>query len=173
LIENAKFEEVNGNSPRARKIYEQLDTEIAPGLVKAQLARINFEKREKNLDKARELYSNAFNQALKKNNSLAVTVIATQYARFLSSKCLDHNRAMLVFDQAVSNKACASKVLYLQYVNLARSNNDSTNQVKSIFEKAVAHLNEIEDHSNKQYQDLRDLCFYFITYLEEEAASSE
>jgi len=113
LIENAKFEEVNGNSPRARKIYEQLDTEIAPGLVKAQLARINFEKREKNLDKARELYSNAFNQALKKNNSLAVTVIATQYARFLSSKCLDHNRAMLVFDQAVSNKACASKVLYL------------------------------------------------------------
>jgi hypothetical protein len=42
-----------------------------------QLARINFEKREKNFDKARELFAAAFTAALKKNNSLAVTVIAT------------------------------------------------------------------------------------------------
>lgn len=61
---------------RARKIYEQLDTELAPGLVKVALARINFEKREKNFDKARELYFNAYSSALKRNDSMAVTVIA-------------------------------------------------------------------------------------------------
>ena len=60
LIENAKFEEIASNSLKARKIYEQLTSEIAPGLIKATLARINFEKRENNFDKAKELYFNAF-----------------------------------------------------------------------------------------------------------------
>lgn len=45
LLGSALFEEMQQNSPRARKIYEQLDQEIAPGLVKSSLARINFEKR--------------------------------------------------------------------------------------------------------------------------------
>lgn len=103
LIENAKFEEMSSNSMKARKIYEQLDTEIAPGLVKATLARINFEKRENNMDKAKELYFNAFQNSLKKNDGLAVTVIATQYARFLSQKCNEHGRALDIMEQAVSN----------------------------------------------------------------------
>lgn len=45
LIENALFEELQQNPMRARRLYEQLDQEIAPGLVKANIARINFEKR--------------------------------------------------------------------------------------------------------------------------------
>ena len=45
MIENALFEELQSNIPRARKIYELLDQEIAPGFVKSQIARINFEKR--------------------------------------------------------------------------------------------------------------------------------
>jgi hypothetical protein len=48
LIGSAMFEESQSNAPRARKIYEQLDQEIAPGLVKATMARINFEKRQGN-----------------------------------------------------------------------------------------------------------------------------
>lgn len=85
------------------------------------LERINFEKREKNFDKAKELYFNAFQSNLAQNNSLAVTVIATQYSRFLSSKCHEHNRALDILEQAVSNKECANKILYLNYINMARS----------------------------------------------------
>jgi hypothetical protein len=44
--------------------------------VKVALARINFEKREKNFEKARELYFSAYTTALKKNDSMSVTVIA-------------------------------------------------------------------------------------------------
>ena len=64
LIENALFEELQQNAMRARKLYEQLDQDIAPGLIKATVARINFEKRQGNVDMARELYFNAFTAAL-------------------------------------------------------------------------------------------------------------
>lgn len=51
---------MQSNIPRARKIFEQLDTEIAPGLVKASIARINFEKRQGSVEFARQLYYDAF-----------------------------------------------------------------------------------------------------------------
>lgn len=76
FLEYAMFEEIQQNIPRARKLFEQLDEEIAPGLVKATINRINFEKRQGNNDKARELYFNAFQGALERNDSLAVTFIA-------------------------------------------------------------------------------------------------
>lgn len=121
LIESAIFEEMQSNSLRARRIYEQLDQEIGPGLIRATIARINFEKRQGNVDKARELYFKAFKSALERNNSPAVTYIATQYARFLAFKCGDHSRALEILNQAISNPACTNKVLILSYVNLARS----------------------------------------------------
>lgn len=60
FLEQAMFEEIQSNTMRARKLFEQLDEEIAPGLVKATINRINFEKRQGNNEKARELYFNAF-----------------------------------------------------------------------------------------------------------------
>ena len=44
LLVKAQEEEINKNPAEARKTFESID-EIAPGLVKASLARINFEKR--------------------------------------------------------------------------------------------------------------------------------
>lgn len=132
LIHTAQFEELQHNSLRARKIYEQLE-EIAPGLIKATIARINFEKREKNLDKAGEIFYEAFTNALSKDNSLAVTYLVTQYARFLSHKINDPSRAMEMLSKAVNNEKCANKVLFLQYVNLARQQPNSRMHVKSIF----------------------------------------
>ena len=45
MIENASYEEMQGNIARARKILEQLELDIAPGLVEAIMARINLEVR--------------------------------------------------------------------------------------------------------------------------------
>lgn len=75
LLGSALFEEMQQNSPRARKIYEQLDQEIAPGLVQSSLARINFEKRQGNTERVRELYFKAFSSATERKDSLAVTFI--------------------------------------------------------------------------------------------------
>jgi hypothetical protein len=96
------------------------------------MARINFEKRQGNSDRVRELYYKAFNNALDKNDSLAVTYIATQYSRFLAYKCNDHVRALGIFNQAISNPSCANKVLFLSFVNLARGLNlpDGPQQIK-------------------------------------------
>ena len=109
LIENAIFEEEQQNAPKARKIFEQLEQDIAPGLVKATMGRINFEKRQGNLDKARELYSIALTTALNKKDRLQVAYVATQSAQFLSSKCKDLTRALEVYSQATGNAECGSK----------------------------------------------------------------
>ena len=138
MLENAKFEEIVANPQKARKIYEKLTIDIAPGLIKAMLERINFEKREKNFDRAKELYSITFTQNLTKCNPLAVTVVAIQYSRFLSQKCHEHKRALDILEQAVSAKDCANKILYLNYINLAKLHPDTQNLVPKIYEKAIS-----------------------------------
>ena len=62
MLESAKFEEKHTHIEQARKIYEQLDLEMAPGLVQVALARINFEERQRNIDKDKvcELYEKSF-----------------------------------------------------------------------------------------------------------------
>ena len=103
------------------------------------MARINFEKRQGNSERVRELYYKAFNNALDKNDNLAVTFIAVQYSRFLAYKCNDHVRALSIFNQAIANTNCANKILILSFVNLARGLNlaDGSQQIKQIFERAV------------------------------------
>ena len=45
---------------KARKIFEQLQNEIAPDYIKSLIAFINFEKRQNNIEKAKELYYKCF-----------------------------------------------------------------------------------------------------------------
>jgi len=67
----------------------------------------------------------------------------------------------------------ANKVLFLQYVSLARSQPSSAGLARNIFKKAVALLEESKDREGKQFQDLQDLCHYYINFLEEEAVNPE
>lgn len=62
---------------------------VAPGLVKGQIARINFEKRQGNYEMVRDLYSTAYQMALRNYDVAAVTYITCQYARFMAHKCQD------------------------------------------------------------------------------------
>lgn len=139
------------------------------------MARINFEKRQGNTDRVRELYYKAFNSALDKNDGMAVTFIATHYARFLAYKCNDSVRALGIFNQAISNPACANKVLFLSFVGLARGLNlpDSAQQIKQIFEKAVKLLSTIPQSEQDKVSELQDVCLYYVSYLEEEANDGE
>ncbi len=45
MLENAAFEEEQVQFQKARRIYEQINKEIAPELVKSNILYINFEKR--------------------------------------------------------------------------------------------------------------------------------
>jgi len=60
---------------KARKIYETLHGEIAPGLIKSTIAYINFEKRMDNLEKAKALYYKSFREALKIADPQTVTYL--------------------------------------------------------------------------------------------------
>ena len=92
----------------------------------------------------------------------------------MALKCNDHSRALDIFQQAISNRQCANKVLYLHYINLARSNASTSHLVKSIFQKALSHLTEISgDKTNEQFNDLQDICVYYLQFLEEEAQDSD
>ena len=46
---------------KARKIFENLVTEVAPGHLKSILSFIGFEKRMNNNEKAKDLFFRAFN----------------------------------------------------------------------------------------------------------------
>lgn len=74
---------------KARKIYETLTTEIAPGHLKSILAFIGFEKRMNNNEKAKDLFFKAFTSVLNLKNAHGVTYIVMQYARFLVYKYND------------------------------------------------------------------------------------
>jgi hypothetical protein len=85
---------------KARKIYETLYGEVAPGLIKSTIAYINFEKRMDNLEKAKALYYKAFREALKTCDPQSITYLTVQYARFLAFNCKDAARACEILNEA-------------------------------------------------------------------------
>ena len=68
MVENALFEEEQNQGKKAEKIYESLTTEVAPGHIKSTIAYINFEKRQKNDEKVKDLYFKAFSSAISNND---------------------------------------------------------------------------------------------------------
>ena len=64
LLEQSLFEEEQNQIQKARKIYETLQAEIAPDCIKTLMAFINFEKRQNNVEKVKELYFLAYTAAL-------------------------------------------------------------------------------------------------------------
>ena len=81
---------------------------------------INFEKRQNNTEKVKELYFRAFSTFLVKNDPGTLTYIVMQYARYLAFKCQDPMRAIEILNQAISKYKYCSKTLYLSYVNLLK-----------------------------------------------------
>jgi hypothetical protein len=64
MLENALFEEEQAQIHKARKIYEQINNEIAPDYIKSSVMQINFEKRTNNIEKVKELYFKTYSAAL-------------------------------------------------------------------------------------------------------------
>ena len=153
-IENAMFEEEQGNLQKARSLYDTLVTEVAPGHIKSVLAFISFERRQNNNEKVRDLFFKAFQNAISRKDSRSITFIGIQYSRFLAFKTNEVQRACDILDQATSSVK-DSKVLYLSYVNLLKhleglgilqqlemqqnqgKKTASSNKVVDLYEKAV------------------------------------
>lgn len=103
---------------------------------------------------------------------MAVTFIACQYARFMAFKMHEVQRAHEIFNQAISNPKCSNKVLYLSYVNLTKGLNShaQTQTPKQIFERAFQQLEEFQKAGDQEkFEDLQDICKYYLAYLEEES----
>ena len=118
-IENAMFEEEQSNVGKARNLYENLVSEVAPGHIKSVLAFVAFERRQNNNEKVRDLFYKSFQNALQHKDSKSITFIALQYSRFLAFKSNDVLRACDILDQA-SSAIKDSKVLYLSQINLLK-----------------------------------------------------
>lgn len=58
------------------------------------MAYINFEKRQSNIEKVKELYFRGYSSAIEKKDVETLTYIVVQYARYLAFKCGDSNRAV-------------------------------------------------------------------------------
>ena len=119
MVENALFEEEQNQGKKAEKIYDSLTTEVAPGHIKSIIAYINFEKRQKNDEKVKDLYFKAFSSAISKNDGQAVTYLGVQYANFNAFNCNDVTRACDILSQATS-AIKTSKVLFLSQTNFLK-----------------------------------------------------
>jgi len=86
---NAIFEEEQSQVQKSRKIYETLNSEIAPGNLKSTLAYVAFEMRMSNNERVKDLFFKAFERSIQKQDSRAVTLLSMKYARFLAFKCND------------------------------------------------------------------------------------
>ena len=105
--------------PKARRLYETLVNDVAPGHIKAMLAFVSFERRMGSNERVKELYYKAFKSSIAKKDPKAVTYIGMQYARFLAFKSNEVGRAADLLDEAtlaIRNY----KVLYLSAVNLLK-----------------------------------------------------
>ncbi len=164
MLENAIFEEEQLQVQKARKIYEQLQNEIAPDYVKSLLMYINFEKRQNNIEKAKELYFKAFQSSLARNETDTLTYISMQYARFLTFRCADANRAVEILNQAILKTQKATKPLYLSYVNflkhLENYVQDVFGKIVNIFEKATD-----EQQSGLKEADRVDMARFYLEYI--------
>lgn len=96
-----------------------MTTEVAPGHIKSIIAYINFEKRQKNDEKVKDLYFKAFSSAISKNDAQAVTYLGVQYARFNAFNCNDVARACDILSQATA-AIKTSKVLFLSQANFLK-----------------------------------------------------
>ncbi len=75
MLELAQFEEEQNQVHKARKIYENIQNDIAPECLKAAFAQISFEKRQNNNEKVKELYFRAYTQQMDLQETEAVAYI--------------------------------------------------------------------------------------------------
>ena len=164
LMEQALFEEEQNQIQKARKIHENIQSEIAPDCIKTLIAFINFEKRQNNPEKVKELYFRAYTSALDKGETETVTYIVVQYSRYLAFKCGDINRAVETMNQAIT-KCSGSKTLYLSYVNFMKHQEGGA--VTDVYGKIVAIFEKAIESSNLAIDDKREVARFYLEYLQE------
>ena len=164
MLEQALFEEEQNQISKTRKIYETLQNEIAPDCIKTMMAFINFEKRQNNPEKVKELFFKAYTFSLEKQESETVAYIVVQYARYLAFKCSDSNRAVEIMNQAISKCGQGSKTLYLSYANFLKHLDgvipDVYTKIVSVFEKAIE-----ESISGLKLSDRQEIARFYLEYL--------
>ena len=135
---------------------------------------INFEKRQNNPEKVKELYFRAYSSAIERQDVETLTYIVVQYARYLAFKCDDSNRAVDFMNQAIEKcKGSAfgsrgTKTLFLSYVNFLKHLEgavpDVYGKIVQVFEKALN-----EDLSPLSFDDRSEIARFYLEYLQEYA----
>ena len=93
LVENGLYEEQQGNVARARQIFESLTTQVAPGLLQAVIARVDFEKRQGSKEAVNETFSIALQRAIDRQDRTLVAFLSCRYAQYLVTDAKDAKKA--------------------------------------------------------------------------------
>ena len=181
MIENALFEEDQKQAAKARKIYEQIQSEIAPDYIKNLIMFINFEKRQNNTEKVKELYyrvySNAINESKMELQVQTLNYIVFQYARYLTFTCKDTQGASNIIKQALMKTRYSSKAFllnsmsFLKYMEGSFSQYDFFQMCYQIYEKALFDegVGSSSSQSELKQEDKQEVARYFMEFLQEYA----
>lgn len=76
--------------------------------------------------------------------------------------------ALSIFGLALSSPECTNKVLFISFVNFVRGLNleDGLQQIIKGFEKVEAVLNGESEGKTNNLENLKEVCAYFVAYLE-------
>jgi len=135
---------------------------------------INFEKRQNNPEKVKELYFRAYSTAIERQDVETLTYVVVQYARYLAFKCDDCNRAVEFMNQAIEKckgsefKSRGTKTLFLSYVNFLKhlegNVSDVYGKIVQVFEKAMN-----PELSLLSFEDRSEIARFYLEYLQEYA----
>jgi len=135
-LEYAIFEEIHGDIPKARQIYENLASTL-PGHVESTLRFASFERRHKQLDSASAIFETAL--SISSLDGKSGPFLSMHYARFLHRVLGASARAREVYDKALQ-KFPEHKGLWMAYIQfeIAQQEEDMEARVLALYARAVA-----------------------------------
>lgn len=163
-LEHASFLEANGKIAEAREAYLKVLNSVAPNLVEALLRYCNFERRQGELEAAKQWYQRGIELHTAQPDVFGH--IATSYAMFLLKSVGDVDLARTAFEEAVKTKS-TSLPLWLSYVHFEISvgGDGFVARVEKIFQDAVS------DSSELSKDEKSDLWFQYGDFVETYADS--
>lgn len=150
FLEQGIFEESLGHLDEARRLYQHVYDDVAPGLFSGLFKHLNLERREKNYEVVDKLYSEAFNIAETSEEPAILTYVTIHYAKYLSFVHGDHDRSLEIFENAL-RRVTDRKILYLSYIDaLKRKSHNKADKIKQIFERAFSEESKLEELEKKE-----------------------
>jgi len=145
FVMQGHFEEMLGNTSKAKEIYKHVYQEVAPGLFEAIFKHINLERRENNLETVENLYSKCFQIAEESKQEALIVFVSMQYADY-QFYTLNQKQAVIETYEEALRKVKSRKALYLAYIDSLKHLTDHQERLqrtKDTLELAISEESKV------------------------------